>query len=316
MREYIVTKLLLMIPTVVGLTLVVFLMMRAIPGDPIQALLGEAYTPELAAHMRAEYGFDRPLPVQYVKWLWRLVQGEWGRSVYSRRPVLDDVLARLPISLELIALSMLFALLLAIPAGVISATKPYSLRDHTAMTLSLLGISLPEFFLGILLFFLFSLVLGWLPVVGFVPASENFLQHLRHLVLPSIALGFARCALLTRLIRASLLEVIRLDYVTTARAKGLREAVVVHKHALMNALIPTVTVVGLQVGFLIGGAIVIEKVFAIPGIGSFGIDAIIKRDYPQVQGFVVVAALMFVLTNLVVDLSYGVLDPRIRYGKP
>lgn len=314
MREYIVTKLLLMIPTVVGLTLVVFLMMRAIPGDPIQALLGDAYTPELAAQMRAEYGFDQPWPIQYAKWLWHLVQGEWGRSMYSRRPVLDDVLSRLPTSLELIALSMLFALLLAIPAGVISATKPHSLQDYAAMTLSLLGLSIPEFFLGILLFFLFSLVLGWLPVVGFVPASENLLQHFRHLILPSVALGFARCALLTRLVRASLLEVIRLDYVTTARSKGLSEAVVIHKHALMNALIPTVTVVGLQVGFLIGGAIVIEKVFAIPGIGSFGIDAIIKRDYPQVQGFVVVAALMFVFTNLVVDLSYGVLDPRIRYS--
>jgi peptide/nickel transport system permease protein len=175
-------------------------------------------------------------------------------------------------------------------------------------------VSLPEFFLGVLLFLLFALVLGWLPVAGYIPLTENWLANLRHMVLPMVTLGLPRAALLTRLVRASLLEVLKMEYVTTARAKGLGDGVVILKHALKNALIPTITVVGLQVGFLIGGAIVVETVFAIPGIGSFGIDAIIKRDYPQVQAFVLVGAFVFVMANLIVDLLYVVIDPRIQYG--
>ncbi|MBI3327157.1 MAG: ABC transporter permease [Nitrospinae bacterium] len=315
MREYLVRRLLLLIPTVLGVTLVVFLMMRFIPGDPVINMMGEMYSEADARQLRHELGLDQPLALQYSKWLLFLLRGDWGRSILTNRPVLPDTLYRLPVSLELIVLSMLVSLLIALPAGIIAALWPNSWKDYSAMLVAMAGVSIPEFFLGVLLFLLFALVLRWLPVSGYTPLLENLGENLRHMVLPMIALGFPRAALLTRLVRASLLEVLKLEYVTTARAKGLGESPVVLKHALKNALIPTVTVAGLQVGFLIGGAIVVETVFAVPGIGSFGIDAIIKRDYPQVQAFVLVGALVFMLTNLIVDLLYAVIDPRIHYGK-
>jgi peptide/nickel transport system permease protein len=313
MRDYIIKKLLLLVPTVLAITLLVFAMMRFIPGDPIFLLLGDMYDQRHADELRHEYGLDRPLLVQYIWWLARLVQGDWGRSVLTYRPVFQDIVERLPVSLELIILSMLLALLIAIPAGVTSAIRPYTAFDYGAMTVALLGISMPDFFLGILLFLLFSLTLGWLPVQGYVPLSTSVLENLSHMLLPAVALGLARCGILTRLIRASLLEVMRLDYVTTARAKGVVEFLVVNKHALKNALIPTITVLGLQIGFLIGGAIVIEAVFGIPGLGTFGVQGITKRDYQQVQGFILIVALMFVVSNLLVDISYAYFDPRIRY---
>ncbi len=315
MQEYLVKRLLMVIPTVLGITVVVFLAMHMIPGDPIDLLLAEDYSEEARQALMREYGLDQPLHVQYVKWLWQMVRGNWGRSILTDRPVLPDVLAKLPVSLELIVLSMTIAVLIAVPAGVISATKPYSLRDYTAMTTALIGNSVPDFFVGILLILLFSYTLGLLPVNGFVAISESFWQSLRHMLLPAATLGFARAAILTRLVRASMLEVLKLDYVTTARAKGVRERWVVLKHALRNALIPTVTVIGLQVGFIIGGAIVVETLFTIPGLGQFGIDAISGRDYPQVQAFILVTAMVFVLSNLAVDLFYAVLDPRISYEK-
>jgi peptide/nickel transport system permease protein len=235
--------------------------------------------------------------------------------MFTRKPVFDEVLAKLPLTLELIVLALLFGLIVSVPAGVISAVKPYTWWDYGASTFSLVGVSIPSFFLGILLFLTFGLWLGWLPVQGYVSLSESVSENLRHLFLPTVALGVARTAILTRLIRGSMLEVIRQEYVTTARSKGLAETIVINKHALKNALIPAVTVLGLQVGFLVGGAIIIERLFALPGIGSYGIDAITNRDYPQVLGFILVSALVFQLANLSVDLVYCFLDPRIRYGK-
>ncbi|HYY15264.1 MAG TPA: ABC transporter permease, partial [Gammaproteobacteria bacterium] len=302
MREYLLRRLLLLIPTILGVTLVVFLMMRFIPGDPVTNMMGENYSEEDARQLRHELGLDQPLIIQYVKWLFFLLHGDWGRSILTNRPVLTDILYRLPVSLELIVLSMALSLLIALPAGIIAAVRPNTWQDYSAMMVSMAGVSVPEFFLGVLLFLLFALVLGWLPVSGYIPLLVSPEANLRHMVLPMIALGFPRAALLTRLMRATLLEVLKLEYVTTARAKGLGENPVVLKHALRNALIPTLTVAGLQVGFLIGGAIVVETVFAVPGIGSFGIDAIIKRDYPQVQAFVLVGAFIFVLANLTVDV--------------
>jgi peptide/nickel transport system permease protein len=234
--------------------------------------------------------------------------------MFSRKPVFDEVLAKLPLTLELVVLALAFELLISVPAGVISAVRPYTWWDYGASTFALIGVSIPSFFLGILLFLTFGLWLGWLPVQGYVPLSESVSENLRHLLLPTIALGVARTAILTRLVRASMLEVIRQEYVTTARAKGLAERFVINKHALKNALIPAVTVLGLQVGFLVGGAIIIEKLFALPGIGSYGIDAISNRDYPQVLGFILVSAVVFQVANLGVDLVYCFLDPRIRYG--
>jgi peptide/nickel transport system permease protein len=324
MREYILKRLLQMIPTILMVTMVVFAMMRAIPGDPIITLLGDAYTEENAAELRQAYGLDKPLVVQYLIWLGKLLQGNWGTSILSGRPILQDVLIRLPITLELIVLSMAVALLIAIPAGIIAATRQNTWADYTAMSAALAGVSIPDFFLGILLLLAFSIGLrgllpssGWVYLPGTCPmliCQESLGGNLQHVIMPAVALGVGRAAILTRLLRASMLEIVRLEYVTTARAKGLGEKTVVLKHALKNALIPTVTFMGLQIGFLIGGAIVVEILFAIPGLGTYGVNAIIARDYQQVQGFVLLTGISFVVVNFLVDLTYSFLDPRIRYG--
>jgi peptide/nickel transport system permease protein len=324
MRDYILKRLLQIIPTILMITLVVFAMMHTIPGDPIIALLGDAYSEEDAMQLRQAYGLDKPLVVQYVIWLGKLVRGDWGTSILTSRPVLQDVLLRLPVTVELIALAMAVALLIAIPAGIIAALRQNTWADYTAMTSALAGISIPDFFLGILLLLVFSFALqgllpssGWVYWPGTCPnlvCQESVWGNLRHALMPALALGVGRAAILTRLLRASMLEIIRMEYVTTARAKGLANTVVILKHALKNALIPTVTIMGLQVGFLIGGAIVIETLFALPGLGTYGINAIIARDYQQVQGFILLVALCFVGINFVVDLTYSLLDPRIRYS--
>jgi peptide/nickel transport system permease protein len=324
MRVYVLKRLLEIVPTVLMITLVVFVMMQSIPGDPVVALLGDAYTEEDAIKVREAYGLDEPVLVQYLIWLGKLVRGDWGTSILSGRPVLQDVLVRLPVTLELIVLSMLVALAIAIPAGIIGALRQNTWADYTATTIAMVGVSIPEFFIGVLLLLVFSIGLGgllpssgWVYLPGTCPSmvcGVSLWGNLQHVLMPALALGVGRAALLTRLLRASMLEVIRTEYVTTARAKGLGERPVVFKHALKNALIPTITVMGLQVGFLIGGAIVIETLFAMPGLGTFGIDAIIARDYQQVQGFALLTALAFVIINLLVDLTYTFLDPRIRYA--
>jgi ABC-type dipeptide/oligopeptide/nickel transport system permease component len=323
MRTYILRRLLQIIPTILMITLVVFVMMRSIPGDPVVSLLGDAYTEEDAEKVREAYGFNKPLAVQYVIWLGRLVQGDWGTSVLSGRPVLSDVLVRLPVTLELIVLSMGVALVIALPAAIIGALRQNTWADYTATSAAMVGVSIPEFFTGVLLLLVFSFGMGgllpssgWVYLPGTCPSmvcGVSFWGNMQHVLMPAFALGIGRAAILTRLLRASMLEVIRTEYVTTARAKGLAERPVVFKHALKNALIPTITVMGLQVSFLIGGAIVVETLFAMPGLGTFGIDAIIARDYPQVQGFALITAFSFVVINLLVDLTYTFLDPRIRY---
>jgi peptide/nickel transport system permease protein len=324
MRDYILKRLLQIIPTILMITLVVFIMMHTIPGDPIIALLGDAYSEEDAVQLRQAYGLDKPLVVQYAIWLGKLVRGDWGTSILTSRPVLQDVLLRLPVTVELIALAMAVALLIAIPAGIIAALRQNTWADYMAMTSALAGISIPDFFLGILLLLVFSFALqgllpssGWVYWPGTCPSlvcQESVWGNLRHALMPALALGVGRAAILTRLLRASMLEIIRMEYVTAARAKGLATTAVILKHALKNALIPTVTILGLQVGFLIGGAIVIETLFALPGLGTYGINAIIARDYQQVQGFILLVALCFVGINFVVDLTYSCLDPRIRYS--
>ena len=324
MRTYFIKRLLEMVPTILMITLVVFIMMRSIPGDPVVAMLGDAYTQEDAERVRHDYGLDKPVVVQYLIWLGKLVQGDWGTSILTGRPVLQDVMIRLPVTFELIVLSMGVALAIAIPAGIIGALRQNTWADYTATSVAMIGVSIPEFFIGVLLLLIFSIGLGgWLPSSGWVylpgtcptmVCGVSLWGNLQHVLMPALALGVGRAALLTRLLRASMLEVIRTEYVTTARAKGLAERPIVFKHALKNALIPTITVMGLQVGFLIGGAIVVETLFAMPGLGTFGIDAIIARDYQQVQGFALITALTFVGINLLVDLTYTFLDPRIRYA--
>jgi peptide/nickel transport system permease protein len=324
MREYIIKRLLQMIPTILIITLVVFVMMQAIPGDPIITLLGDAYDEADAEELRKEYGLDKPVMVQYLVWLGKLVQGDWGVSILSSREVLNDVLMRLPITVELVVLAMIVALVIAVPAGIIAAVRQNTWGDYTAMSTAMIGISVPDFFLGVLLLLVFSISMGgflpssgWVYLPGTCPSvvcEESVWGNLKHVIMPAIALGVGRAAILTRLLRASMLEIIRMEYVTTARAKGLKENWVILKHALKNALIPTVTIMGLQVGFLIGGAIVVETLFAIPGLGTYGINAIIARDYQQVQGFILLVAICFVMINFLVDLIYSFLDPRIRYN--
>src|SRR5213593_1002942 len=324
MRTYILKRLLQIIPTILGITFVVFIMMRSIPGDPVVSLLGDAYTEDNAIKARHDYGLDKPILVQYVIWLGKLVQGDWGASILTGRPVLQDVLVRLPVTLELIVLSMAVALAIAVPAAIIGALRQNTWADYTATSVAIVGVSIPEFFIGVLLLLVFSIGLGgflpssgWVYLPGTCPTmvcGVSIWGNMQHVLMPAFALGVGRAAILTRLLRASMLEVIRTEYVTTARAKGLGERPVVFKHALKNALIPTVTVMGLQVGFLIGAAIVVETLFAMPGLGSFGVDGIIKRDYPQVQAFTLITAFAFVFINLIVDLTYTFLDPRIRYS--
>jgi peptide/nickel transport system permease protein len=323
-RIWILRRLLQIVPTILMITFVVFVMMQSIPGDPVVALLGDAYTEEDAIKVRHAYGLDKPVLVQYFIWLGKLVRGDWGASVMTGRPVLSDVLVRLPVTLELIVLSMAVALAIAIPAAIIGALRQNTWADYTATSVAMIGVSIPEFFIGVLLLLVFSFGLGgllpssgWVYLPGTCPTmvcGVSLWGNLQHVLMPALALGVGRAALLTRLLRASMLEVIRTEYVTTARAKGLSERPVVLKHAFKNALIPTVTVMGLQVGFLIGGAIVVETLFAMPGLGTFGIDAIIARDYQQVQGFALITAFAFVVINLLVDLTYTFLDPRIRYA--
>ena len=324
MRVYILKRQLQMVPTILMITFVVFMMMQSIPGDPVVALLGDAYTEEDAIRARQTYGLDQPFLVQYFIWLGKVVQGDWGTSILSGRPVLQDVLVRLPVTLELIVLSMGIALIIAIPAAIIGALRQNTWADYTATSVAMVGVSIPEFFVGVLLLLVFSFGLGgllpssgWVYLPGTCPTmvcGTSLWGNLQHILMPAVALGIGRAAILTRLLRASMLEVVRTEYVTTARAKGLSERPVVLKHALKNALIPTITVMGLQIGFLIGGAIVVETLFAMPGLGTFGIDAIIARDYQQVQGFALITALAFVGMNLLVDLTYTFLDPRIRYA--
>jgi peptide/nickel transport system permease protein len=324
MRTYILKRLLQMVPTILAITFVVFVMMQSIPGDPMVSLLGDGYTEEAAAQAREEFGLDRPVVVQYVIWLGKLAQGDWGTSILSGRPVLQDVLLRLPVTMELIVLSMGVALAIAIPAAIIGALRQNTWADYTATSVAMVGVSIPEFFVGVLLLLVFSIGMGgvlpsngWVYLPGTCPTvvcAAGLVGNVQHVLMPAVALGIGRAALLTRLLRASMLEVIRTEYVTTARAKGLAERPVVFKHALKNALIPTITVMGLQVGFLIGGAIVVETLFAMPGLGTFGIDAIIARDYQQVQGFALITAFAFVVINFLVDLTYTFLDPRIRYS--
>jgi peptide/nickel transport system permease protein len=312
MRTYILRRLIQIVPTVLMITFVVFVMMRSIPGDPVVALLGDGYTEEDAVRMRQAYGLEKPVLVQYFIWLGKLVRGDWGVSYMTGRPVLEDVL------------SMGVALAIAVPAAIVGALRQNTWADYTATTIAMIGVSIPEFFIGVLLLLVFSIGLGgllpssgWVYLPGTCPSmvcGVSLWGNMQHVLLPAIALGVGRAAILTRLLRSSMLEVIRTEYVTTARAKGLSERPVVFKHALKNALIPTITVMGLQVGFLIGGAIVVETLFAMPGLGTFGIDAIIARDYQQVQGFALLTALAFVVMNLLVDLTYTFLDPRIRYA--
>ncbi len=305
MRNYILRRILLTLPVLLGVSTLVFLFIHVIPGDPVQVMLGESARTSDVETLRDGLGLNKPLGEQYLLFLKGLLSGNLGISIHSKQPIMTTILKRLPATLELTLASMCVALVISIPLGVISANKQYSLLDNGSMFFALLGISMPNFWLGPLLILLFSVNLGWLPVSG--------RGDLQHLILPAITLGTALAAKLTRMTRSSVLEILHEDYITTSRAKGLRESIVIFKHALRNALIPVITVIGIQFGALLSGALITETIFAWPGIGRLTISAIQQRDYPLVQGCVLVIAFGYVLANLLTDLAYAWVDPRIRF---
>lgn len=306
MYGYVIRRLLLAIPVLIGVSILVFAIIRFIPGDPARAIAGVHASTEYIEQVRKELLLDEGLHIQYYVYITNLLQGDMGRSTFSRRPVTVELFERFPNTIVLAASAMLIATIIGLSAGIISATKRYSLFDNASMLGALVGVAAPVFWLGVMFQILFSVNLGWLPSGG--------IGTWKHLVLPALTLGLATAALIARITRSSMLEVLRQDYITTARSKGLVERVVIYKHAFKNALIPVVTVMGLQFGALLGGAVLVETVFSWPGIGRLMVDSILARDYPVVQGAVLLLAALFVLINLVVDVIYAFLDPRINYG--
>ncbi len=314
MQRYILRRLLGMVPVLIGVSIVVFLMIHLIPGDPISAMLGRVSDPEVLASVRAQYGLDQPLVSQYFRWLSQVLRGNLGYSISSGAPVAGQVLERLPATLYLLAGGMLVALALAFPIGIVTASRHNTWVDFGGTTLSMIFMSIPSFWLAILLILLLAVRLEWLPATGYVAPQDDFSQFMRSLIMPSLALGLSEAGFIARLVRSSMLESLGQDYVTVARAKGLQDRRTLYRHALPNALIPVVTVIGIEIGYLLGGVIVIERVFAFPGMGLLTITAISTRDYPLIQGTILVFAVFFLFMNLLTDLLYGVIDPRVRYG--
>jgi len=314
-RRYLVRRLLLLVPVLLGVSVIIFMVLHLAPGDPAEIMLGSQATQADLARLRAELGLTEPLSVQYVRWLGLVARGDLGRSIWMKRPVLAEVLGRFKATLVLTGSALLLSTVGGLALGIASATRPNSLLDRLSAVASLFGASMPVFWLGIVLMVIFALWLGWLPASGmFSPYGGGDLRDLLlHLALPAVTLAAASVTIIARLTRSTMLETLGQDYIRTARAKGVVERAVVLRHGLKNALIPIVTVVGVQAGYLLGGAVLTETVFAWPGVGTLMVQGILARDFPLVQGCVLVVALSFVLINLGVDLLYAWLDPRIRY---
>ncbi len=306
MRRYVLTRIAAAIPVVLGATVIVFSIMHLTPGDPVRLILGfERASPERIAEVRAQLGLDQPIYVQYVRWLSGALRGDFGISIAAKRSASQLIFERLPYTLELTATAMLISILLGIPLGVISAVKQYTVVDHVSMAVALFWLSMPVFWLGLMLMLLFGLRLGWLPISGS--------SGIKSLIMPALTLGLPEIGMLARLMRSEMLEVLREDYIMTARAKGLRELIVMYKHALRNAIISVMVYLFLQIPWLVGGAVVVETVFAWPGMGRLMYKAILTKDFPIVQGVIFVIAILTVLFNLLGDIFTGFLDPRIRY---
>jgi peptide/nickel transport system permease protein len=305
MIQYILKRLAMLIPVLFGVTIVSFSLLQIVPGDPAVLLAGEDANPDFIEAVRKEYGFDQPLHVQYFRFVSHAVRGDFGISIRNREPVINLLKQRFGFTVQLSFLSILIAAFIGLIAGVISATRQYSIFDNLSMVGALFGISMPIFWLGLLLMLVFSVHLRWLPAGGS--------GGLTHLILPAIALGAASAAVIARMTRASMLEVVRQDYIRTARANGLRERVVIYKHALKNAMIPVITVFGLEFGYMLGGAVLTETVFSLPGVGRLMVEGIFQRDYAVVQGSMLLVAATFVLVNLLTDIAYAFFDPKIRY---
>ena len=332
MLKFVIRRLLLLIPILLGISILLFIWVRALPGGPATALLGEKATPERIAEVNRSYGFDRPLLQQYWTYMSHVVRLDFGQSIVSRREVSDEIFRRFPATIELSIMALIFAVGVGIPLGLMAAKRERTWKDLGAVTLSLIGVSIPVFFLGQILKYCFAIRLGWFPTIGRLDPKRKlepvtnfntidsiiagdwgaFVDTIKHLILPAIALGTIPLAIIARITRASTLEVLNDDYVRTARAKGLPTRTVNRRHVLRNAMLPIVTVIGLQTGLLLSGAVLTEKTFAYNGMGRWLSDGVISTDYPVIQGSVMFLAVVFVIINLIVDLSYGLLDPRIR----
>ena len=304
-------RLLLSIPTLILVSMVVFSLLAVLPGDPVAAILGMESTPEAAAALRLKLGLDDPLLVQYGRWLWAVLHGDLGRSFIDNTPVAEALWQRLPVTIELAIGSFLVALVIAVPAGILSAARPRGWANAIGTLIALFGMSVPHFWLGMMFIILFAVKLGWLPASGFVPLSQDWQANLIAMLMPMVVTGLRESAILMRMVRSSLLEVLNEDYIRTAFSKGLRDWQVVLGHALRNALIPVVTASGLMVSGMLGGLVITESIFGIPGMGKMIVDAIFQRDYVTVQAGVLAATVMVVIVNLCVDLLYSVIDPRI-----
>lgn len=312
MTRYIFRRLLLTIPVLFFVSLIVFSLIALIPGDPARIMLGEEASREALEVLRRQMGLDRPMLVRYVIWMGRVVRGDLGQSVRDGRSVALTLAQKIPVTAELAVTSLLVAWVIAIPAGALAAWKRRTVVDYAATTVSLAGISIPNFWLGIMLIYLLAVNWRWLPPSGYVEPWVDLGRNLRLMIMPSVVLGTALAALVMRLLRSSMIEVLGSDYIRTARAKGLADAVLITRHAMKNAMIPVATIMGLQLGGLLGGAVITETIFAVPGVGRLAVESILTRDYPMVQGVVLFAAVAVVGVNLLVDLAYGLLDPRIR----
>jgi peptide/nickel transport system permease protein len=312
-QTYLLHRVLAVIPVMLVVATVTFVLIHLAPGDPASIIAGPDATPDNVARLRHQLGLDESLPAQLFRWYGRLLRGDLGDSIFLRRPVTEAIVERLEPTVLLTSWATLIAVLLGVPAGIVSARYHNSAVDQSFMGLALVGLSIPNFLLGLLMILVFGVWLRWLPVAGYVPLDMGLWPNARSLLMPAVSLGLVQSALIARITRSSMLDVLREQYILASRAKGLAERAVVYKHALKNAIIPTLTVIGITFAILVGGAVVIETVFNIPGLGRLIISAVLRRDYPVIQGVVLVIAVTYTLINLAVDLVYLTLDPRIRY---
>ncbi|MBX9991935.1 ABC transporter permease [Phreatobacter oligotrophus] len=313
MFVYVVRRILATIPVMAVVALFVFSLLYIAPGDPAAVIAGDQATPEDVEKIRRSLGLDRPFLIRFGEWVWQIARFDLGTSIFTGLPVTQLIAQRIEPTLSLMVVTLVIAVFIAVPMGVLAAWKAGTIIDRTIMGFAVFGFSVPVFVVGYILAYVFALELDWLPVQGYTPLSRGFWPWLENLILPSIALGMVYIALIARITRATMMEVLQQDYIRTARAKGLSQRTVLFLHALKNAAVPVITVIGIGVALLIGGAVVTESVFAIPGLGRLTVDAILRRDYPVIQGLVLLFSFIYVLVNLAVDLVYTLVDPRIRY---
>ncbi|MCM3709103.1 ABC transporter permease [Sporosarcina luteola] len=315
MKMYFLKRLLSLIPVLFIVSIVIFMIIHLTPGDPASLVLGEEATEEQIQAMRADMGLDLPILTQYFHWIGNALQGDLGTSYFMRQPVTEAIVSHLAPTISVAIIAGTISLLISIPIGILAATRRGTNTDRTVMGISLIGMSVPSFLLGLFLILLFGVKLRWLPVAGYQPITDGFFGHIKYLILPSIALGSMHAALIARMTRSSLLEVLNMNYIKTARSKGVHEYLIITRHTLRNAFLPILTVIGQTFGSLIAGAVVTETIFNIPGIGQLIINSVERRDYAVIQGVVLFVTCTYVLINLIVDLLYGVIDPRVRLNK-